>query len=84
MTRAETLIRELSARHGNVDPSFLAAVHPLVAKILDAATPAAARVPLLELLAETFERDANIRRDLAAARAGLAQWLDDLRRLLSD
>ncbi len=78
MTRAESLIRELTARSGNDDVAFLGAVRPLVEKILDAATPEAARVPLLELLAETFERDVQVRRDLAVARRG---WIELLQRL---
>lgn len=80
MPRAESLIRELSARHGNRDQAFLTAVRPMVEKILDDGTPEGARVTLLEMLAETFERDVQIRSDLAAARAA---W-DELLRLLRD
>lgn len=79
MTRAESLIRELTARSGNDDVAFLDAVRPLVEKILDAATPEAARVPLLEMLAETFERDVQVRRDLAVARRGWTELMQRLR-----
>ncbi len=79
MPRAESLIRELAARHGNRDTSFLTAVRPLVEKILDGATPAIARVSLLEMLAETFERDVQIRRDVAAARTAWAELIQLLR-----
>lgn len=79
MTRAESLIRELSARHGNADPAFIAGVRPLVELILDVGTPESARVDLLELLAETFERDLQVRRDLDAARRGLAEIFARLR-----
>jgi len=82
MDRADTLIAELSCRHQNRDPQFLAAVRPLVANILDANTPEHARVPLLELLAETFERDVVARKSGEAARVAIAQWAEALKRLL--
>jgi hypothetical protein len=56
MERVDSLLSELSQRHHNQDPRFLAAVRPMVVTIPDPATPEHARVPLLELLAETFER----------------------------
>jgi hypothetical protein len=82
MERVDSLLQELSSRHRNDDPRFLAAVRPLAVAILDPGTPEAARVPLLERLAETFERDVCIRRDTARARAAWAQWFESLRRLL--
>jgi hypothetical protein len=82
MHRLDALLAELAARHGNQDPRFLAAVRPLAERILDPALPAGARVSLLEKLAETFERDAQVRRDMARLRADLAQWFADLKRLL--
>jgi cytochrome c oxidase assembly factor CtaG len=71
MERIDSLLRELSSRHRNHDARFLATVRPMVARILDPATPEAARVPLLELLAVTFERDAMVRRDASHT---LAAW----------
>ncbi|MBM4063432.1 MAG: hypothetical protein FJ265_20380 [Planctomycetes bacterium] len=82
MTRAEALLLELSRRHRNTDPRFLAAVRPLIERVLDPGTPEPARVPLLELLAETFERDAQVRKDLAIARESWAAFFASLRRLL--
>ena len=82
MSRADNLIRELSIRHGNTDARFLTAVRPLVARILDDGTPEAARVPLLEMLAETFERDVRTRRDCASARAAWARFCERLQQLL--
>ena len=82
MDRVDTLLTELSARHRNHDPRFLTAVRPLVASILDDGTPADKRVPLLELLAETFERDVQVRRDCEEARVALQQFLTLLRQLL--
>lgn len=81
-SRLDALMAELQARHGNHDPQFLAAIRPLVARILEPATPVTARVPLLELLAETFERDFQVRRDLAVAREHWQRFFDQLRRLL--
>jgi hypothetical protein len=82
MTRVDALIAELSARHQNRDPRFLAAVRPLVERLLDPATPEPARVPLLELLAETFERDVAVRANCAAAQDALQRAVANLRRLL--
>ena len=82
MDRVDSLIHELSHRHRNLDERFLTAVRPMVARILDVATPEHARVPLLEMLAETFERDVQIRRDIAAARAAWDEFFARLRRLL--
>lgn len=82
MDRADTLIAELASRHQNQDPRFLAAVRPMVVNILDAHTPEDARIPLLELLAETFERDVANRKNCEAARIAWAQWFEHLKRLL--
>lgn len=82
MTRVDSLLLELQARHRNQDPRFLAAVRPMVERILDAGTPEHARVTLLELLAETFERDVQVRRDLARAQAGWQAFFEHLRTLL--
>jgi hypothetical protein len=82
MERVDSLLSELSQRHHNQDPRFLAAVRPMVVTILDPATPEHARVPLLELLAETFERDVQVRRDLGKALAGWNRFFAALRKLL--
>jgi hypothetical protein len=78
MTRLDALLAELRSRHRNEDPKFLDAVRPIAERILDPALPEAVRVPLLERLAETFERDVQIRRDTARA---LAAWQDFVARL---
>ena len=83
MERIDALLLELSARHRNQDPRFLAAVRPMVATILDPATPVTARVPLLELLAETFERDEQVRRDIAAAQSAWRAFFARLQSLLA-
>ena len=82
MERVDSLIAELSVRHKNADPRFLAAVRPMVVSILDPATPEDARVPLLEMLAETFERDVQIRDNCAAAREAFQAWIEAIKRLL--
>ncbi|MCB9879326.1 MAG: hypothetical protein H6835_17160 [Planctomycetes bacterium] len=82
MNRVDNLIRELASRHRNHDPRFLEAVRPMVASILDDRTPEHARVPLLEMLAETFERDVQVRRDCAAAQAAWAELFETLKRLI--
>ena len=82
MERIDSLLSELSARHRNQDPRFLAAVRPMVAAILDVGTPVDCRVTLLERLAETFERDAQIRTDIAAARSAWSEFFAHIQRLL--
>ncbi|MFT4512492.1 MAG: hypothetical protein ACI89X_000527 [Planctomycetota bacterium] len=82
MDRVDTLIGELVSRHSNSHPKFLAAVRPVVVKILDDKTPEEARVPLLEMLAETFERDVESRASCEAARVACADWVDAIKRLL--
>lgn len=82
MDRVDSLLQELSSRHRNQDPRFLAAVRPMVVTILDADTPDASRVALLELLAETFERDLQVRRDCAKAQDAWVAFMASIRRLL--
>lgn len=82
MERIDSLLLELSTRHRNHDPRFLTAVRPMVATILDPGTPEAARVPLLELLAETFERDVQVRRDIANAHTAWGEFFARLRKLI--
>jgi hypothetical protein len=82
MTRVDSLLQELSARHGNRDPRFLAAVRPMVERILAPGLADEARTSLLEMLAETCERDVAVRRDCAAAREHLAAFFAQLLRLL--
>ena len=82
MNRVDAVLDELSSRHQNTDARFLAAIRPIVERILAPDTPASARVGLMELLAETFERDVQIRQDIAAARQGIVDFFDTLRRLI--
>lgn len=82
MDRVDTLIAELSSRHQNKDERFLTAVRPIVEKILDDKTPEDVRVPLLEMLAETFERDVTIRANGEAAQLAWKQFTEVLKRLL--
>lgn len=84
MDRVDRLMQELASRHGNADAGFLTAVRPLVERILDPKLSEALRVPLLEMLAETFERDVQIRTDLGIARAGWARFFAQLQQRLRD
>jgi len=83
VTRADSLISELAARHGNQDASFLTAIRPMVERLLDHATPESSPADLLELLTETFARDAMLRRDLEAARQHRSEYLRRLRSLFT-
>ncbi|MCU0862295.1 MAG: hypothetical protein MUC36_00760 [Planctomycetes bacterium] len=82
MERIDSLLDELSSRHRNHDPRFLAAVRPMAASILDPALTDGQRVSLLELLAETFERDGQVRRDCVRAQAAWQQFFVAIHRLL--
>lgn len=59
MERLGFLIAELASRRGTRDPPFSTAVQSVVIKVLDDKAPERARVPWLEMLAETFGRDAE-------------------------
>ncbi|MDO8348981.1 MAG: hypothetical protein Q7T30_02005 [Planctomycetota bacterium] len=83
MTRVDALLTELSLRHRNDDPRFLAAVRPIIERIVDPSLPEDARVPLLELLAETFERDVQVRLDLRRMRQAWDRMVADLLRVLA-
>jgi hypothetical protein len=54
----------------------------MVERILDPTLSDAARVQLLELLAETFERDVQIREATAASLVALRAWVANMKRLL--
>ena len=82
MTRVDSILLELKSRHRNDDPAFLAAIRPIVVRIFDAGTPEHARIPLLEMLAETFERDRSNRENLKHAQDGIRRLFAELRRLL--
>ena len=79
--RLDALMDELAARHGN-DAAFLASVRPMAERILDPGTPEDARPALLELLAETCERDVAVKRNCEKAVNGLQQWFSNLERTI--
>ena len=76
-SRVESLLAELQARHGN-SAEFFAQLRPAIERILDDGTPAEARPHLLELVAETCERDLEIRAGSERLRAALRAMFDDL------
>jgi hypothetical protein len=82
MTRTDAILAELSRRHDHHHPGFLAAVRPLVDRILEPGLAEPARRHLMELLAETFERDVQVRRDIASAQAASRDFFELLRRLV--
>lgn len=84
MSRVDALLRELQTRHRNDHPGFLAAVRPLAVAIFDERTPVHAREPLLERLAETFERDRRVRDDFAEAQVEWRRYIAELKRYLLD
>ncbi len=79
--RADALIDELAARHGNA-PEFLEQIRPMVVRILHPDTPDASRPQLLELVAETCERQLTIKRNGEELRAAFDQLFDSIRALV--
>lgn len=84
MSRLDALLQDLQVRHQNDDPAFLAAVRPMAAAIFDDRTPAHAREPLLERLAETFARDRRVRVDFAEAQSAWRAYIVELKRYVLD
>jgi hypothetical protein len=69
--RARHLLDELTVRY-DLQPEFVARLAPTVEQILAPALSEDQRITLLELLAETCDRDQRLRRDFGAIREGLA------------
>lgn len=81
MSRVDSLIAELRARHGN-EELFFQRLRPLLEKILDPGTPEESRHSLLELAAETCERQQQVKTNGEAARVALQGYVENLNRTL--
>lgn len=81
MSRVDSLIAELRARHGN-EELFFDHLRPLVVKIFDPATPEESRNSLLELVAETCERNHEDKVNFAAAQKAWQDHMDHLIEML--
>ena len=77
MSRVDSLIAELRARHGD-DGNFFDHLRPLIEKIFDPATPEQSRNSLLELAAETCERNQEIRSNCDAAQRAWQSYVANL------
>lgn len=75
--RVDSLLAELQARH-STQPEFMDQLRPLVERILADATPEDSRPRLLELVAETCERQTMIEKNSEAMRAAF----DEMFRLM--
>ncbi len=71
--RTENLLAELKCRFG-IDEPFAQRLRPTVKRILDPALPDSARLQLLELLAETCERESTLRRETTRTQAALSAF----------
>ena len=83
-TRTDSLLAELQNRHGVTDTAFLTRIRPMIATILDPSIPEEARTPLLEALAETFDRHVRLGRDFTAIKQALDELLFGPRRRRDD
>ncbi|PIE22354.1 MAG: hypothetical protein CSA62_12650 [Planctomycetota bacterium] len=78
--RCDRLLGELQIRYGLKQP-FLARVRPIAENILTMDLPEGKRTELLEMLAETCQRDYSIRCATAAAQEAWQGFMDDLARI---
>ncbi len=81
MPRVERILNELRARYGN-DERFTERLRPMLKRIVDPSVSDESQVSLLELAAETCERDSQIKRDGEAARAAWDEYIQILLRLV--
>ena len=81
MTRVERILAELRARHGN-DDRFTERLRPMLERIVDPELSEESQLGLLELVAETCERNTQIRSDGQAALAAWKSYVESLLCLL--
>ena len=81
MTRVDRILAELRARHDN-DDRFAERLRPMLERIVDPAVSEACQVGLLELVAETCERNTQIRTDGKAALVAWGEYVQSLIKLL--
>lgn len=60
--RVDSLLEELAEWHRN-EPEFVAQLRPMIARIFDSGTPEEFRPRLLEMVAETCDRQVAIKRN---------------------
>ncbi len=78
--RSDRLLSELKQRYG-LSKRFVDKVRPVVGQILDLEIPEGKRTELLELLAESCQRDSLIRKSTAEATLGWQRFMAELERL---
>lgn len=76
--RVDGLLAELQARH-KTQPEFMEQLRPLLERILDDDTPEDCRPRLLELVAETCERQTRIAQATEALRAAFEEMFELMR-----
>ncbi|MCC6672557.1 MAG: hypothetical protein IT458_15945 [Planctomycetes bacterium] len=79
--RVSSILAELGARHGS-DQAFLESLRPTVAKIVDPTLPDEVRVHLMELLADTCERERLIRQNTEQVQAHWQEFFSRLANLI--
>jgi hypothetical protein len=78
--RTTRLLDELTLRY-KLEDRFLDKVKPIAENILALDMPEGRRTELLEMLAETCQRDLTIREATSAAREAWQSFMEDLSRL---
>ncbi|MEZ5987558.1 MAG: hypothetical protein R3F30_00225 [Planctomycetota bacterium] len=79
--RTEKLLAELAGRY-DLRSRFVAKLRPIARQILHGKLDEERRIQLLELLAETCDRDLRIRREANKAQEAVEQFFDRLRQML--
>ena len=79
--RLERILKELESRYG-MGPEFSDEIRPIASKIFSPDINEKDRQKLLTLLAETYERQACVRRNLKIAEEALKKFFNDLAALL--
>ncbi len=81
ISRSEKILAELRERYG-LEERFVKQLGPILEVILSDSFSDDARLPLLEELAATCQRDQMIRQSMASAREGVQELFDRLKQMI--
>lgn len=81
VSRVDSLLAELTARHG-LSADYAARLRPLVERLLEPGIPEATRPALMELLAETCERQRRIEESGKQMKQAVQEFFAELGKLI--
>ena len=81
VSRSEKILSELGVRYG-LEDRFVQQLLPILEVILSDSFSDEERLPLLEELALTCQRDQMIRQSMASAREGVQELFDRLKQMM--